>query len=190
MYDLLEFTTENNQLFDYFSDRGTNWRLVSGSSNLGLISLSPTTFQDYRHNGTINIFGAEPGTYIFEYAVSPNINIDAGEYCDPYETDPLGAYYCVHPCDIMTARVEVEILAFDYAGEDTNNVNLCESLGQVDLRSLLTSNGGVITTTGVWTNSTGGVIDNTLFFQIVVAHKRLHLRIQQIVLMGVLIVLL
>lgn len=165
LYDLLEFTTENNQLFNYFSDRSTNWRLVSGSSDLGLHVLSPPDpLKPYTHRGTVNTFGAEPGTYIFEYAVSPNINTDAGEFCDPYETDPLGAYYCEHPCDIMTARVEVEILAFDYAGEETDNVNLCESLGQVDLRSLLISNGGVIATTGVWTNSTGDIIDNTFVF--------------------------
>ncbi|GGX03795.1 gliding motility-associated C-terminal domain-containing protein [Aquimarina muelleri] len=163
LYDFLEFTVENGQSFEYFSDTNTNWRLVSGSSSLGLHVLSPPD-PDYTHRGTINTFQAEPGTYIFEYGVSPSINSDPANTCDPYATDPLSSFYCEHPCDVMTARVEIEIFGFEYTGEDTKDVNLCESLEQVDLRSLLTTNGNTIATTGIWTNSTGDVINNTFVF--------------------------
>ncbi len=165
LYDLLEFTTENGIPFEYFSDRSTNWRLVSGASDLGLHVLSPPDpLKPYTHRGTVNTFGADPGTYIFEYAVSPNINSDPSSFCDPYETDVMADFYCEHPCNIMTARVEVQIFGFDYAGEDTKDINLCESQGQVDLRSLLRTNGNTIATTGVWTNTAGDVIDNTFVF--------------------------
>ncbi|WP_438423447.1 gliding motility-associated C-terminal domain-containing protein [Aquimarina macrocephali] len=165
LYNLLEFTTENGLLFEYFSNKKTNWRLVSGSSDLGLHVLSPPNpLKPYTYKGTINPFGAEPGTYVFEYAVSPSINGDPDSICDPYATSPLGEFYCEHPCDVMTARVEIQIFGFDYAGEDTKDISLCESQGQVDLRSLLRTNGTTVVTTGVWTNTAGDVIDNTFVF--------------------------
>ncbi|WP_106794605.1 gliding motility-associated C-terminal domain-containing protein [Aquimarina sp. Aq78] len=165
LYNLLEFTTENGIPFEYPSDKNTNWRLVSGSSDLGLAVLSPTNpANPYTHRGTVSTFGAEPGTYIFEYAVSPNINSDPDSICDPYETNPLASFYCEHPCDVMTARVEIQIFGFDYAGEDTKDISLCESQRQVNLRSLLRTNGNTVVTTGVWTNTAGDVIDNTFVF--------------------------
>ncbi|EZH75485.1 hypothetical protein ATO12_01515 [Aquimarina atlantica] len=164
LFDLLEFTTEGSFDFIYKSNSYTNWRLVSGPSNLGLISLG-SVLGDYTYLGSIHTFGAQPGTYVFEYGVSPWINCDASA---PIECDPFAnsgePNYCEHQCNVETALVTIEILPFDYAGEDTKDINLCESQGQVDLRSLLRTNGNTIATTGVWTNSAGDVIDNTFVF--------------------------
>ncbi|WP_235010995.1 gliding motility-associated C-terminal domain-containing protein [Aquimarina sp. AU119] len=169
LFDLLEFTTEGSFDFIYANDNYVNWRFISGpsgsSGNLGLpekpeVSVLPP-YEFYL--GKINTFGAEPGIYIYEYAVSPKINCKVNnEVCDPYAT--IGdVFYCEHPCDVITARVEIQIFAPDYPGEDTNT-NICETLGQVDLRSLLRTNGTSIVTTGVWTNSAGDVINNTFVF--------------------------
>ncbi|MFD2185337.1 gliding motility-associated C-terminal domain-containing protein [Aquimarina celericrescens] len=170
LFDLLEFTNINGLDFTYANDNYVNWRFVSGpsptSGDLGLL-LKPVEFVAPPYEfylGRINTLGAEPGRYIYEYAVSPKINCQSfGEVCDPYAL--LGATgYCEHPCDVFTARVEIVVLGFDYAGEDTTDINLCESDRQVDLRSLLTSNGNLIATTGVWTNTAGEVINNTFVF--------------------------
>ncbi|WP_101448864.1 gliding motility-associated C-terminal domain-containing protein [Aquimarina sp. MAR_2010_214] len=160
LFSLLKFTKEGRFDFIYKNESYVNWRLVSGDSNLGLKERGNPQFT---HLGTITTLGAKPGTYVFEYGVSPKINcMEPGDDCDPFALN--GGANCKHPCNIITARVEIEILAFDYAGEDTKDINLCESQGQVDLRSLLKTNGNTIVTTGVWTNSTGGVIDNMFVF--------------------------
>ncbi len=167
LFDLLEFTTEGSFDFIYTNDNYVNWKFISGpSGNLGLqekpkIYVSPP-YEFYL--GKINTFGAEPGTYIYEYAVSPKINCPfIDEICDPYVTTPGEDFYCEHPCDFLTARVEIQIFAPDYPGEDTN-ASVCESIGQVSLRSLLNTNGTPVVTTGVWTNSAGTVTNNTFVF--------------------------
>ncbi|WP_271767696.1 gliding motility-associated C-terminal domain-containing protein [Aquimarina algiphila] len=171
LFDLLEFTTENGQPFVYDSDVHTNWRQISGSSNVELVELlrpNPKVPEKlYSHRGNINVFGAIPGTYIFEFGVSPRINSSAlgDSVCDPLQTDPLLPLYCEHPCDVLTARVEIQIFEPDYPGEDTM-INVCESIGQVNLRSLLDTDGTPIANTGVWTNSAGAVINNTFVFPI------------------------
>ncbi len=178
LFDLLEFTTETTTSgasvdFVYDSDSYTNWRRVSGpgtsDNNLGLMSLIDATGNlntEYTHLGTINTLNATPGTYVFEYLVSPKINCQdsADETCNPLAS-PLDDFYCEHPCAVESALVTIEILAFDYPGEDTVDVNLCISDMQVDLRSLLETNGSdVVATTGVWTDSSGGTINNTFVF--------------------------
>ncbi|WP_241507174.1 gliding motility-associated C-terminal domain-containing protein [Aquimarina sediminis] len=171
LFDLLEFTTEGSFDFIYTNDNYVNWKFISGpsptSGDLGLPTKPSvlSAFPYWFYLGQINTLGAEPGTYVYEYAVSPKINCPAPfEICDPYAT-PTDQFYCEHPCNIMTARVEIEILAFDYAGEDTTGIDLCESAGQVDLISLLETNGiDTIVTTGVWTNMAGDVINNTFVF--------------------------
>ncbi len=164
LFNLLEFTTEGAFDFIYNSDFYTNWRLVSGPSSLGLKTLIEDELE-YTHLGTINTFNATPGTYVFEFGVSPKINCQVPpEFCDPFA--PIGgAGYCEHPCEVEKTLVTIEILGFDYAGEDTININLCDAQDQVDLRSLLNTTGGnVIATTGVWTNSSADVINNTFVF--------------------------
>ncbi|WP_240315486.1 gliding motility-associated C-terminal domain-containing protein [Aquimarina longa] len=162
LFDLLRFTTEGTFNFVYDSDTFTNWRLVSGSSSLGIKTLSD---DNYTHLGTIHTLNAEPGTYVFEFGVNPWINCpnEAFSGCgDPF-INLSGD--CSHPCGVLKTLVTIEILPFAYAGEDTKDISLCESLGQVDLRSLLKSTGtNVIATTGVWTNSTGDIINNTFVF--------------------------
>ncbi|WP_438711957.1 gliding motility-associated C-terminal domain-containing protein [Aquimarina muelleri] len=172
LFDLLEFTTEGAFDFQYTDDYYVNWSVISSpdGGDLG-VSKQPLAVEnprpaDYRYRGKINTYLATPGIYIFEYAVSPVINCQSQpEICNPFAS-PSEVNYCEHPCDIMSAQVTIEILPFEYAGEDTKDINLCESLGQVDLRSLLTTNGNTIATTGVWTNSIGDVIDNTFVFPI------------------------
>lgn len=172
LFDLLEFTTEGAFDFQYTDDYYVNWSVISspGGGDLG-VSKQPLAVEnprpaDYRYRGKINTYLATPGIYVFEYAVSPVINCQSQpEICNPFAS-PSEVNYCEHPCDIMSAQVTIEILPFEYAGEDTKDINLCESLGQVDLRSLLTTNGNTIATTGVWTNSIGDIIDNTFVFPI------------------------
>lgn len=161
LFNLLEFTTEQGTDFIYTNENYVNWRLVSGASELGLISKDE---KDFTHLGTINTAGADPGIYVFEYGVSPKINCqEAGDVCDPFAFN--GGTNCEHPCDIITAQVTIEVLAFDYAGEDTEDINICASDNQVNLRSLLTATGGrTIATTGVWTNPSGEIINNTFVF--------------------------
>jgi gliding motility-associated-like protein len=174
LFDLLEFTTEGSFDFIYTNDNYVNWKFISGpsptSGDLGLpkkpLTVVGPPYQFYL--GEINTYRAEPGTYVYEYAVSPKINCPSvpQEICDPYAS-PGEQFYCEHPCDIMTARVEIEILAFDYAGEDTKDIGLCESQGQVNLRSLLRTNGNTIATTGGWTNAAGDIINNTFVFPVI-----------------------
>ncbi|MEW7280880.1 gliding motility-associated C-terminal domain-containing protein [Aquimarina sp. 2201CG1-2-11] len=160
LFSTLDFAVEGGQSFVYNSDYKTNWRLVSGPSDLGLLTLSD---EDYSHRGKISVVNAQPGTYIFEYGVHPNINCDAtNTLCDPFAS--MGDLnYCPHPCPAESTLVSIDILAFDYAGEDTIDVHLCESLGQVDLVTLLNTNGSTVATTGVWTDGAGTITNPFVF---------------------------
>ncbi len=162
LFSLLEFAVEGANSFVYDDDNYTNWRLDSGPSALGLKTLAD---DDYTHLGTINTLNATPGIYVFEYGVSPKINCQQlPETCDPFAA-PGSTDSCIRPCQVERAFVTIEVLPFDYAGEDTIDINLCEADAQVDLRSLLTTtNGRTIATTGVWTNQTGDTINNTFVF--------------------------
>ncbi len=171
LFDLLEFTTEGTTDFVYTDNEYVDWRFISGPSDLGLQTqedyypIPPNSLPSDFHLGAINTLFQEPGIYVFEYAVSPKINCQGdNEICDPYAM--LGDFfYCEHPCGVETGLVTIEIVDFDSAGSDTNNVSLCESEGQVDLRSLLLPNGVYpIATTGTWTDETGTVIDNIFVF--------------------------
>ncbi|WP_025742073.1 gliding motility-associated C-terminal domain-containing protein [Aquimarina pacifica] len=171
LFSLLEFTTEGITDFVYTDEKYVNWRLVSGPSDLGLQTLEsyypipPNVIPDDFHLGAINTFYQIPGTYVFEYAVSPKINCQEGEIlCNPFDS-PGDFFYCEHPCAVETGLVTIEVVGFDSAGIDTEGINLCEIDGQVDLRSLLLPNGAFpIATTGVWTDSGGAIIDNVFIF--------------------------
>ncbi|WP_405252195.1 gliding motility-associated C-terminal domain-containing protein [Dokdonia sp. Asnod3-C12] len=186
LYDQLEFTTEvwNNPstgmdqdiLFDYPNENCTNWELVSGPSGLGILSntgMVPGTSSidwcsayilgigwttDYRSTGTINFQSAEPGTYVFRYTVLPSYHCQVVDTCN---TDAS----CTHPCDIQTADVTVIVHPKNYAGEDTADLEICETESPIVLTDLLDVNETeasiYVGEDGVWTNTANGdVVDN------------------------------
>ncbi|WP_299439449.1 gliding motility-associated C-terminal domain-containing protein [uncultured Aquimarina sp.] len=160
LFDLITFSEENGEDFIYTNIAAVDWRLVSGASNLGLKRVGEPGFS---HLGTVNTFGKEPGIYIFEYGVHSSINCSVS--CNPFSPAVDENDICFPLCDVLTAQVTIEILPFDYPGEDTTDLNLCETQESVDLRSLLRTNGvDTIVTTGVWTNSSGDIVDNTFVF--------------------------
>ncbi|WP_244548104.1 gliding motility-associated C-terminal domain-containing protein [Aquimarina spongiae] len=170
LFDLLEFTNEGGFDFTYDNSFYVNWRLVSGPSSLGLIEqpdllIDFDTSIDY-YLGTVNLSLAPPGVYTFEFGVTPDINCPSpDQICDPFITDPLDPTFSNNPCAILTTQVVIEVLAFDYAGEDTDDIDLCASLGQVDLISLLNTNGtDTVVDTGVWTDGSGATINNDFVF--------------------------
>ena len=176
LYDLLTFTTENGVLYDYPNDNCTNWTLVSGPSNLGLVSNTGSicsTFEDplYTSQGSINldnISNADAGTYVFEYTVLPEYNCGGGGIQPEiiYST-PDGCSSNtggLSPCDVETAQVTIIIKPVYYAGDDTV-LEICETdvTTPVDLFTLLNASGGTIYqgSLGTWTNlDTGQEITN------------------------------
>ncbi|MDY8135747.1 gliding motility-associated C-terminal domain-containing protein [Aquimarina sp. 2201CG5-10] len=160
LYDLIAFAEENNQSFEYNNDDYVNWRLVSGPSDLN-VTRQPA-INAYR--GTINLTNAERGTYVFEYGVHPSINCPIpGVHCNPFAVEGESDY-CSSICAVLTTEITIVVLGFDYAGENTT-VSLCESIEEVDLRSLLRANSGnTVVDTGVWTDQDGNIIDNTFVF--------------------------
>ncbi|WP_296385972.1 gliding motility-associated C-terminal domain-containing protein [Winogradskyella sp.] len=170
LYDQLTFTNENGVLFDYPSDACTQWSLLSGPSDLGLVSNGGdcTPSPGYSHLGPVSLTDAEAGTYIFQYTVSPEVNcnpddFEALDYLDACTSmaDPSGF------CDAETAQVVIVIQPKNYAGEDTAAIEFCQSIitGPIDLISLLGTNGvddpiyeGPL---GTWTDlDNGGTITN------------------------------
>ncbi|WP_308990902.1 gliding motility-associated C-terminal domain-containing protein [Mariniflexile litorale] len=144
LYDQLEFTTEAGVLFDYYNNNFTNWSLVSGPSNLGLISSGDL---GYSASGTINLQNAPPGNYVFEYEVSPGINCPSDGFLAftsaPNSCAPVMNNYGF--CDSESARVVLTIHPKLYAGEDTADLEFCETAPTIasplDLFTLLTTNG-------------------------------------------------
>ncbi|WP_271781913.1 gliding motility-associated C-terminal domain-containing protein [Aquimarina algiphila] len=171
LYDFIEFTEEGGVIFDYIDGDVVNdyveWEFVSGPSDLNLeanLLNEAITPRDQRHRGIINIPRAAPGTYRFRYTVSPL------KLCPIFDSQTLyNPNFCTpsitlgHPCNDLSTEITIIILPIDYPGEDTI-ASVCESSVQVDLRSLLRTNGTSIVTTGVWTNSAGDVINNTFVF--------------------------
>ncbi len=146
LYDQLTFTSENGVLFDYPSSSCTQWSLLSGPSNLGLIGngggCSPSA--GYSYLGPISLAGAESGTYIFQYEVSPEIN------CNPDDFEALNYIdACTSTlndsgfCNSEFAQVIIVIQPKNYAGEDTSNIEFCQPTitGPIDLIPLLGTNG-------------------------------------------------
>ncbi|MBQ4819214.1 gliding motility-associated C-terminal domain-containing protein [Aquimarina sp. MMG016] len=169
LFDFLEFTEENGVLFDYIDGRELDdyvlWEFVSGPSDLALqanfddITITPPT---ERHRGVINISSATvPGVYTFKYTVSPL------QLCPDFGTQVLfDANFCEpslnlnHPCEALSTEVVLVVFPIDYPGEDTVT-SICETQSSVSLISLLDSNGGTISTTGIWTDQNGDTIDDT-----------------------------
>ncbi len=154
LYDYLDFTTENGVLYDYPNENGTNWELISGPSTLGLQSntgglgssnnwneafvLDSGYTTAYRTPGAISLINAAPGTYVFRYSVLPTYN--CGEIPDMCTNSVTS---CIHPCDPETADVTIIINPKNYAGEDTIDLQFCETsiTAPIDLFSLLNTNG-------------------------------------------------
>lgn len=179
LYDQLTFTTENGTLYDYPSPDCTNWTLISGPSDLGLVTNTGdlcTTLEDpsYTTLGTINLSNLtnlDAGTYVFEYTVLPEYNCDSNISAPEvtYET-PDGCTATEdpsHPCELETAQVTIVINPFNYAGEDTGLLTFCETEvnAPINLIALLETNTiddpvyeGPL---GTWTDlATGNVISN------------------------------
>ena len=173
LYDQLTFTSENGVLFDYPSNACTQWSLVSGPSDLGLISNSggcDTPSAGYSYLGPVNLTGADPGTYIFQYTVSPEINcypddFEALNYIDACTAIPDVSGFC----DSESAQVVIIIHPKNYAGEDTSGLEFCESsfTAPLDLFSLLNTNGIddpiYIGPLGNWFDSSTGLVVNNPF---------------------------
>ena len=178
LYDLLTFTTENGVLYDYPNNNCTNWELVSGPSNLGLVSNSGgicSTIEDpnYTSQGTINldnISNVDAGIYVFEYTVIPEYNC-YGQNMSPeitYST-PDGCTSNIgglSPCAIETAQVTIIIKPTIYAGDDTV-LEFCEPnvTTPVDLFTLMNATGGTIYQGpfGTWTNLDSGQEISNIF---------------------------
>ncbi|GAA3616776.1 hypothetical protein GCM10022396_38920 [Flavivirga amylovorans] len=149
LYNELEFTTENAILFDYNRDAWTNWRHVSGPSDLGLISNGnlPSPQAGYSSSGTVSLLNAPPGDYVFEYVVYPEYNC----WPDNFQVLDYSSGYCnttpntTLPCREERARVRFTIHPKHYAGEDTEGLLFCEIdptiAAPLDLFTLLTTNG-------------------------------------------------
>jgi len=171
--NFIDFTTEKERgstttdvNFIYDNEFFVNWRLVSGDSSLKLLS-QPDNLKEFDPKidyalGTINTYLKKPGIYTFEYGVSPKIRSDGSDLCNPFSTETSGLNFCEDICNTATTLISIEILAFDYAGEDTTNIEVCESLDSIILTSLLKTDPliGTINPTGVWTDPDGAIIDN------------------------------
>ncbi|WP_303318204.1 gliding motility-associated C-terminal domain-containing protein [Flavivirga abyssicola] len=149
LYNELEFTTENGISFEYNRDAWTNWRLVSGPSNLGLVSNGNLPFPQagYSSLGPVSLLNAPPGNYVFEYVVYPEYNC----WPDSFQVLDYSSGYCdiipnnTLPCQEQRARVRFRIHPKLYAGEDTGGLLFCETdptiAAPLDLFTLLTTNG-------------------------------------------------
>ncbi|WP_234859187.1 gliding motility-associated C-terminal domain-containing protein [Aquimarina aquimarini] len=163
LFDLLEFTP--NYIYTNYSA----WTLESrpvGATDLNLQLNTDGALSTEEHLGKIDLNDAIPGRYEFRYTVTPDKDCSAygiqtlygGSVCSPSLNDS-------NPCSSLSTLVILDVLDFNYAGEDTSGVHLCETFnnGEVSLRSLLRDNGSSIAT-GVWTDtSNGGVVVNDIF---------------------------
>ncbi len=167
LFDLIQFTDG----FIYNDDTYTHWEFLSGPSDLGLVvkrqsnpsnpveltCIADPAISDpnleapyYDADAPVTINGVQAGEYRFKYIVCPDIN---------------GCPNADHPCPRLETEVVLIILPEDYAGENTSGLKLCESQEEVDLRSLLNTNGiDTVVNTGTWRNEAGEIIDNTFVF--------------------------
>lgn len=174
LYDYIEFTTENGTLFDYPDNAFTNWTLVSGPSDLGLVSNTGDIATvgedpDYTSQGTIDISNIDPltdvGTYVFEFTVNEAYNATAIE--EEIFESPDGCTSTTntnHPCQEQTAQITIVIVNPNYAGENTSDLEFCETEGTLVLTDLLETDGTQIVFVGPegeWTNvDTGDILAN------------------------------
>lgn len=178
LYDSLIFAQEGAALFDYPDDSCTNWTFVSGPSDLGLVSnsgeicdIDPVLDAEYTSQGTIDVSQLTEdsvGTYVFEFTVDREYHCPI-EMATIFESPDgcMSVTQEIESCDSQTTRVTLVINDDSYAGEDTEGVEVCEVTTQVDLISLLDTNGvDTISLTGVWTDAAGAVIANPFVFPV------------------------
>ncbi len=176
LYDSLAFTQEGTALFDYPNNVCTNWTFISGPSDLGLVSntgnicdIDPVLDANYTSQGTIDISqlndNSAAGTYVFEFTVDESYHCSAG-VSTIFET-PDGCSsitQIIQPCDSQTATVTLIVNPINYAGEDTSDLEFCETEGTLILTDLLTTNGTdtvYVGPDGIWTDLDAGVtVDN------------------------------
>lgn len=165
LFDLLEFEPGYVYTDGSIADDFAYWVFLgstASNNDLNLESNLNNLPEDEQHLGPITIAGARPGTYTFSYDVIPRQNCGvsisySGSICDPL----IGGS---NPCPSISAIVTIEILPYDYAGEDTENIDICRNTtDQFSLRSLLNSDGRTIAE-GIWTdNNNGGVVVSDTF---------------------------
>ncbi len=161
--DLFDFIAFQDG-FVYDHNAYTNWELMSGPSNLGLTSKSALRLDScqrdpndlYSSRGTISLLDAAPGEYRFVYTVCPEIN-----GC------PMTS------CPQESAEIVIIIHPKAYAGEDTQDINLCDIDGSVDLFDILINNTvDAIDTSGIWSDTnTGATITNPFVFPTPIASQ-------------------
>jgi gliding motility-associated-like protein len=152
MMQELRFTTENGVLYEYLPGAAAEWEFVSGP-------LQPS----FTPGGVVTTANLDPGTYVFRYSVSPEINCGGNCPSVPYLSNAcpsnLGS---TSPCPSETAEVRIVVIEPLYAGEDTIGVELCTDGSAIDLISLLETNGNGVYrgTNGVWTDGDDNVVPN------------------------------
>lgn len=169
LYSLIEFQPG----FEYQNPDDDNeivfWTFENGppgGGDLGLSQFLVDTDISQRHLGTINLQNVVPGQYEYRYTVVSDT------LCSGYRDQLLlGTNFCTplpepgNPCGAVSAPIIINILDFDYAGENTT-LNFCvtDNTGDVSLVSLLQTNGNTIDA-GVWTETdTGDVVDDIFSF--------------------------
>lgn len=153
----LEFSqAANGTKYDYLPGEFANWKFVSGPEAL-----------NFTPDGKVTITGAPLGTYQFEYTVDPRINCNGK--CDSFEFESAGCPKTFvnpeYPCDLTTESAIVTFTLAEtlYAGENTSGIEMCTTQSQVDLISLLGTNGTDDVyrgAKGTWTDADGNVIPN------------------------------
>ena len=121
--------------------------------------------------GEIDLFsllGGTPdtnGTWVGPNGYSSDTNVALFDPAVNEEGDYIYTVPQNTSCPSGQAILSVSLGEADYAGEDTVDVEVCENITQVDLFTLLNTNGiDVITTGGVWTDLSGAIISNPFVF--------------------------
>lgn len=165
LFDLLEFepgyvyidgSTEDD--FAFWTFEGS----TPANGDLDLASNLADTPEDQQHLGPVTIQNAIPGTYRFRYTVIPSQ--DCGRSVS-YTNDVCSPDIDLsNPCSLVSTVVTIEILPYDYAGQDTSGLNFCQIVStEFSLRGLLNTDGRIIEV-GEWTdNLNGGVVVSDTF---------------------------
>lgn len=166
LYDLITFQPGFEYQNGESGEETVRWSFENGPSDLNLIENINNLEIPEKHRGPITIQDAIPGLYEFRYTVSTDTLCDNFAPQSLYINDGCDLELLfTNPCGGISAPVIVEILDFDYAGENTT-LTLCSSdySGDISLRSFLQNNGTPIAT-GEWTDTeTGDVIDDLFTF--------------------------
>lgn len=178
LFSLLEFTNESGLDFIYpDTSQFTTWNYKSGPEDSSSIVLEGSNFVFERGSPDEQLGQLiSPGIYTFEYEVDSFINgpqlladcasID-GYFSSDYNDFIQRSNTCVSNCQTEIAEVVIEILPFDYAGENNADlIEICETEESVILTSLLDQDPlkGTLATTGVWTDADGTIYNNNFSF--------------------------